>query len=294
MNRPTLRQLDYLIAIAEHKSFSKAAQACHISQSSFSLGIQDLETAIGHPLIDRTRRQPALTKLGAEMVKDARGIMDYMEFMRERVKNMSEPMTGQLRFGVIPTIAPYLLPRIINEISNRYPKIEWQIDEDLTHRLLSKINDGKLDILLLALPYDTPELEQMHLFDEAFYYATPSFLPVEKTLTINDIEPDDLLLLKDGHCLRDHALNACNIQSPLIERAFSATSMPTLLHMVSAGFGATLIPEMAVKSGALPPNVTATSFETPRPCREIGLAWRKKSLLSKEYQELGKIIRRLA
>lgn len=286
---PTLRQMQYLIALRDHKSFSKAADACAVTQPTLSAGIKDLENILGQPVIDRTSRKVILTSVGESTAQNAEEIIEQSKHMTEQARHLSQPMTGPMRLGVIPTIAPYLLPNILPRIQKDYPDLELQIYEDMSERLVEKLRSGDLDLALLAFPYDTPDLHQEELFKEEFYLAAPKSKET-KTITPDDLDPGELLLLEDGHCLSDHALSACNLQLPGRRKAYSASSLATLLQMVSNGYGITLIPEMAANSNIIPNSVQITKFKRPTPTRSIGLTWRPGSSRAKDFKTLGTLI----
>ena len=292
MIRPTIRQLAYLIALQDEKSFSAAAEICHVTQSTLSAGIKELETVLGQRLVNRRGRRSTLTAFGAEVAARARIILDETDSLMARAKKMGAPMTGIFRLGVIPTIAPYLLPEILPLLHKEFPDLELQLHEDLSERLLARLDQGRLDAVLMAFPYETPGLEQKILFEEAFLLASPKTRKLPRTLTVKDLRPDDLLLLEDGHCLRDHALSACKLPAQKTRKTFSATSLSTLIQMVENGFGVTLLPEMAVKTGGITQKTRLTRFKKPVPTREIGLAWAKNSPQEENIRILAKTLKK--
>lgn len=273
MVRPTLRQLAYLLALEDEKSFSKAAAACLVTQSTLSAGISDLENVMGQPLVNRRGRAITLTPLGAETAAGARKILNDVDSLVRRAQQTQAPLSGPLRLGVIPTIAPYLLPKILPGLRKRFPALELQLHEDMSARLIERLHQGKLDGVLMAFPYDTGGMEEHILFEERFLLAVPENSEYPETVALKSLKPEGLLLLDDGHCLRDHALSACKLQLPRTRRAFSATSLPTLIRMVEHGFGITLLPEMAAAPDALPKGVRTIPFRSPAPSRKIGLTW---------------------
>lgn len=288
MIRPSLRQLSYLIAIQDHGSFIKAAEFCAVTQSTLSAGIKDLENILDQQLVIRGRKSATLTPLGLETVEKARQIIEETDRIVARSKLLKEPLSGPLRLGVIPTIAPYMLPDLLPGISRNFPKFELQLFEDLTASLLESLHKNEIDIALIAFPYDTPGLEQHILFEEKFLLATPKGTK-QDTIKTQDLEPDKLLLLEDGHCLRDHALSACDLQIPRQRKTFSATSLPTIIQMVRAGLGTTLLPEMACKPETLPEDITLIPFKDKKPpTRQIGLCWRKNDPRRADYETLAK------
>ncbi len=288
-NLPPIRQLQYLMALKEHKSFSRAAEACNVTQSTFSAGIAALENLLGHQMINRSTRSLSFTALGEEICIKAKSVLYQSGEIISLAKRSGEGLAGPLRLGIIPTIAPYLLPALLPALNKDWPKLELQLHEDLSSNLLQKLETGKLDILLLAFPFETSGFRQMTIFSEEFVLATSE--KNDKALDLNDIENMDLLLLEEGHCLRSHALAACRTQNPEIRKTFSTTSLPTLIQMVSNGYGVTLLPDMAAQKSVLPPNITIRRFLKPAPTREIGLVWRFGSLKDVDVKNLAKTIK---
>jgi LysR family transcriptional regulator, hydrogen peroxide-inducible genes activator len=289
MIRPTLRQLSFLVAIAEEKSFSRAAELCHVTQSTMSAGIKDLEEILGQPLVNRLGRTSTLTPLGEETVDSAKRLLDDIDAIVSRANQRQTPLSGILRLGVIPTIAPYMLPVILPELQTNYPHLDLQIHEDLTSRLLQHLDQGRLDAVLMAFPYETQGLETHILGEESFVLASPKSRKVPTTLNLGDLKPDDLLLLEDGHCMRDQALSACQLKVSNKRKTFSATSLPTLIQMVANGYGITLLPEMALNN--LPANIQLTTFTNPLPTRLIGLSWKKNTPQKRDLLELHRILK---
>ena len=293
MYRPTLKQLSYLLAIQEAGSFIAAAEECAVTQSTLSAGIKELEDILGRQLIIRNRKAAALTPFGAEVAAQATKILKDTDNIVSRAKLLKEPLSGPLRLGIIPTIAPYMLPDIIPKLEEKFPRLELQLHEDLTDRLLEALRKNHIDIVLMAFPYDTPDMSQVILFEEPFYAAAGKNAgPTEDSINIKDLEPDKLLLLEDGHCLRDHALAACDLQLPRTRKTFSATSLPTLIQMVRHGFGMTLLPEMACTPDTLAPGVRLLSFKGKRlPTRQIGLCWRRGDPRIRDFETLANTIK---
>lgn len=288
MNLPSLRQLQYLAALADHRSFSRAAETCHVTQSTLSAGIAALESLLGQPLVDRAQKRTTLTAFGEETLERARDLIAGASAIVERAQHMNAPMSGPLRMGIIPTIAPYMLPRILPGLQKKFPALELQLHEDLSARIVESLQRGALDLILLAFPFDTPGMEQYELFSEPFFLACPKGLWKKAPPVRNeDLRTESLILLEEGHCLRDHALAACKLQPAQQRRTFSATSLPTLIQMVRHGYGITLLPEMAVKHGHLPEDVEFFSFRRPSPQRKIGLAWRQDHTRGEEFRILG-------
>ena len=298
INPPSLQQLRYLVAVAETRHFGRAAEACFVTQSTLSAGLQELEARLGAPLVERRKRGAMLTPLGAQVVERARHILSEAEALVDLARAAREPLSGPLKLGVIPTISPYLLPRIMPALRRRHAALRLFLTEDLTARLAEKLEAGELDLLLLALPYDLPGMETMALFDDAFLFACrrDHELAQVKTLPPERLNSEPLLLLQDGHCLRDHALAACSLMHRRGGQPFQATSLPTLIQMVDNGIGTTLLPAMAVAGGALKGTqiVTRPVAGSPTPSRGIGLAWRKGSPRQDEFRLLGRDITELS
>ena len=290
MIRPSLRQLSYLIAIHEHGSFLAAAEECAVTQSTLSAGIKELESILGQPLVNRSRKAATLTPFGLEVVESAEKILSDADNIVARSRLLSEPLSGPLRLGIIPTIAPYMLPDILPRLTDAFPRLELQLHEDLTDRLLESLNKSNIDMALMAFPYDTPDMTQHILFEEKFYAAAGENAgPAADSINIRDLKPDELLLLEDGHCLRDHALSACDLQLPKTRKTFSATSLPTLIQMVRAGFGMTLLPEMACENNVIPAGIRLIPFRDKKPpTRQIGLCWRTNDPRRHDYETLAK------
>lgn len=287
--RPTIRQLEYLIALAEEKSFLGAADRCNVTQSTLSAGIKELESILDTPLVTRGRKNITLTPFGEETLATARNIVTQADNITTRAQQIKAPMSGIIRMGVIPTIAPYFLPMILPRIKEEFPKLELQLHEDLSHRIIEKLSQNQLDITLMAFPFDTPHMTQTILFEEPFYLACPAeYTPPQTPVNTTDLNAGELLLLEDGHCLRDHALSACDLQPPKHRKAYSATGLQTLIQMVSNGYGMTLLPDMAAQEHLLPRNITIHPFDNPKPTRQIGLCWRKNHPREEEFQTLGK------
>ena len=292
MIRPTIRQLSYLIAIDEHRSFVAAADACAVTQSTLSSGIKELENILQQKIVIRGRKEATLTPFGFEVLETAQKIIADTDQITIRSKLLNEPLSGPLRLGVIPTIAPYMLPDLLPKITQNFPKLELQLYEDITDNLLESLHKNLIDVALLAFPYKTPNLIQYVLFEEKFY-AAMSDINQQKNRQINikDLEPEQLLLLEDGHCMRDHALSACDLQMPATRKTFSATSLPTIIQMVRAGYGMTLLPEMACKPDIIPDDIALMSFmDKHPPTRQIGLCWRDNDPRRKDYKTLAKSI----
>jgi len=290
---PTIKQLRYLCSVVEHGHFGRAARACHVSQSTLSAGILELEEVLGASLLERNNRSLVLTGLGEEVVARARGLLLDVEDLVALCQAASEPLSGRLRLGVIPTIAPFLLPRLLKRLRGEYPSFTPFIREDLTENLIEALHRGELDLLLLALPVAAESVESMRLFDDPFFLASPAGHPLSQcpSLGTEELHGQDLLLLEDGHCMRDHALEACKLRGAQYTVPYQATSLTTVVQMVASGIGITLLPGMAVEAGALnSPDVVLTPFADVGVVREIGLMWRRKTPRRAEFRLLGDFI----
>jgi LysR family transcriptional regulator, hydrogen peroxide-inducible genes activator len=275
---PSVRHLRHLIALAEHEHFGQAAAACHVTQSTLSASIKELENVLEAALVDRTKRHVALTPLGLETVSRARKIIEELAELASAARAEREPLSGTVRMGVIPTVGPYLLPRVLPGLRRAYSRLKLYLVEDLTARLIEDLHRGKLDVVLLALPCDCGAVETAILFVDPFLVALPQghALLNENPISPQHLSCEDLLLLKDGHCLREHALAACSLAGRHRTEGFEATSLPTLVQMVDNGLGTTLLPALAVEAGLLRgTNLVTRAFLPENQPREIGLVWRK-------------------
>lgn len=275
---PTIRQMQYLLMLFEVKNFRRAAELCHITQPTLSAAVKEIEFLLGLPILDRSRKKRVVfTPFGLEVIETAKKIIPQLDQLIDTARRLGKPMSGPMRLGLIPTIAPYLLPDILPGLQKTFKNVEFQIIEDMSANLVEKLHSGAIDIALMAFPYETKDLNQLTFFEEYFYCAAQkgSFKKDQK-LTINDLDNHKLLLLEDGHCLRDHALSACKLQNIKDQKALSATSLQTLIQMVSQGYGITLLPEMVLNQGIIPKNVTLHAFKKPTPTRKIGVTWRQK------------------
>jgi LysR family hydrogen peroxide-inducible transcriptional activator len=300
MHLPSLKQLRYLVALAEHGHFGRAATACFVSQSTLSAGLKELESALEAELVERNNRSVLFTPLGLEVVARAKRVLRETEELTELAAGARAPLSGRLRLGIIPTIAPYLLPRTLPYLRKTYPKLQLYLTEDQTARLLGLLDDGTLDLVLLALPYQAGDVVTLPLFQDGFHLVCRKDHPLaqKKTVTLADLKDANLLLLAEGHCLRDHALAACRLSDA--ESGFAGASLNTLVDMVAGGLGVTLLPDMAVqahvpKGGEL----VARPFDRGAPGksgagRQIGLAWRNTSSRAAEFKELGAALTKAA
>src|SRR3984957_12004768 len=282
---PPLRQLQYLKLLAEHRSFSRAAEAAHVTQPTLSAGVQELEKILGAPVVDRGRAGVILTAAGEE--GGARG---------GAARGAGQPLAGRFRLGVIPTIAPFLLPKALPTLRRRFPKLRLFLREDLTGRLIAGLKAGALDAALIALPYDTAGLDYAEVEEDELFAAFPANHPLTAEARVSParLDDEDLILLEDGHCLREHALAACGLSSvrPRDEAAFAATSLPTLVQMVGSGLGVSFLPAMAVDAGlADAAAVTVRPLAADHPSRQIVVAWRAGSSRAAEGRLLAEALR---
>ncbi len=293
---PTIRQLQYLKHLAEQGGFGKAADAAHVTQPTLSAGIQELERTLGAPVVDRARSGVILTAVGEEALRRATIILNEAEELVEAARNAGQPLTGRFRLGVIPTIAPFLLPTALPLLRTRFPKLRLYLREDLTQRLIRQLKAGQLDAALIALPFDMTGLQWAHVADDELLAAVPADHPLasEKSATPDALERENLILLEDGHCLREHALSACRLNPPRHgdgEEPFTATSLPTLVQMVGSGLGVTFLPRMAVSAGlAEAARVAVRPIDAENPSREIVVAWRAGSNRAAEGRLLAEVL----
>jgi LysR family transcriptional regulator, hydrogen peroxide-inducible genes activator len=290
-NRPTVRQLECLVAVADSLNFHRAARALALSQPALSAQVASVEELLGVQVFERTRRKVLLTPAGAGIVLRARDILGSVDGLGDEARRAAAPLTGSLRLGVIPTIAPYLLPRILPPIRAEYPALQLYLREDQTSRLVAQLAEGRLDVLLLALPVAGVDAAEMPLFADEFLLATPPdhALSRRKLVREGDLDGQEVLLLEDGHCLRDQALAVCRIAGAAESQQVQATSMTTLVEMVASGLGVTLLPALAAES-ARQTGIQLRRFEAPRPSRSVGLAWRRSSARAAEYRLLGEVV----
>lgn len=291
---PTLRQLQYLKLLAEHASFSRAAEAAHVSQPALSAGVQELEKILGAPVVERTRGQVQLTAVGAEAVQRAEDVLTRTEDLVEAARNAGKPLSGRFRLGVIPTVAPFLLPAKLPSMREAYPQLRLFIREDLTPNLVKALKAGQLDAAVIALPYSASGIENARIGDDEILAAAPAghALAGSGPIPAGSLKAEDLILLEDGHCLRDQALAAFDIDPPKGDDVFAATSLHTLVQMVSSGLGVSFLPEMAVRAGlADTPGVVVRPISAKAPRREIVVAWRKGSSRASEARLLAEALR---
>lgn len=290
---PTLRQLQFFMALVRRQSFSKAAGDCFVSQSTLSSAIKELETILDCPLVDRSTRRFALTPAGRDAARRAATILAEAEDL-VRAAAARKPLEGAFRLGVIPTIAPFLLPRIAPALRQAFPALELFLREDLTAALAERLADGSIDAALIALPYELPGIDWIAVGEDPFLFAGPADSPLaaKKLVEPGDLKSAPLLLLEDGHCLREHALDACALGDSDVYGSFSATSLFTLTQMVRAGLGATLLPKMAVDAGlAAASDLLVRPLAAAEAVRTIGIAWRKGSGRKEDCELLAQAIK---
>ena len=290
---PTLKQLQYLVALRDHGHFGRAAEACFVAQSTLSAGLRELESLIGITLVERTRRVVRFTPLGQRIADKAQRVLREAEEMAEIARAAGKPLAGDLRMGVIPTIAPFLLPRILPKLRAEWPDLKLYLREETTTPACDSLHRGHIDCVLLALPYHCGDVEYADLFDDRLFVAYPATdgeLPPR--IKPEAIDETRLLLLEDGHCLKDHALAACNRPELRAGAAMLGTSLHTLVQMVDNGLGLTLLPEMAIEAGILNnTGIVARPLDAVHPSRRIALVWRKGSPREKEFRLLADALR---
>ena len=277
---PSLRQLRYLVELSEQLSFREAAEACFVTQSTLSSGIKELESVLGVQLVERDTRAVRVTPVGEQVVARARSLLAAAQDLVTVAKGAAEPLTGLLSLGAIPTIAPFLLPGLLPALRRRYPRLQLYLREDLTERLIERLRSGQLDMALIALPFDTGDLLVRVLFKDEFWFVAREDDPHanDKAVAVKALDPGQVLLLEEGHCLRDHAIAACGTRAANAVSRIEATSLSTLTQMVEDGLGVTLLPEMTLKAGILKgTKLIARPFAPHVPSREVVLVARPGS-----------------
>lgn len=294
---PSLRQLRYLVALADTLHFGKAADACAVTQSTLSSGIRELETLLGVPVAERTKRSVLITPLGQQVVDRARHLLRDAEAIIELGTHATRPMSRLIELGVIPTIGPFLLPRLLPQINARFPELKLALREDRTEALLERLADGRLDLVLMALPYATEGCEVFPLFSDPYVFACDAANghSASDSIGVDEIEREPLLLLERDHCLHSHALPLLESMAGRAQNSFSATSLHTLVAMVAEGMGTTLLPQLAVRAGILQSSsVTAIPVEGEAGARMVSFVWRKQSSRADEFRKLGALVREWA
>ena len=291
---PTIKQLQYLVALHEHGHFGRAADACFVSQSTLSAGIRELESLLGVTLVERSRRVVRFTPLGNQVVDKAHRLLREAEELSDLVHAAGTPLAGELRMSVIPTIAPFLLPRILPRLRQERPQLKLFLREETSDAAVESLHHGRADCVLLALPYATGEVEYEHICNDPLLVAFPKDDPRDPPMTITPgmIDEGRLLLLEDGHCLKEHALAACNRPELRASATMIGTSLHTLVQMVDNGLGLTMLPQMAVDAGILDnTNIVARPLSSATASREIALVWRRNSPRAEEFRLLAQELR---
>jgi len=293
---PTNKQLQYLVALHQHGHFGKAAEACFVTQSTLSAGLRELENQLGVMLVERTRRVVRFTSLGRKVADKAVRVLRECEELTDIARAEGQPLSGELRMGVIPTIAPFMLPAMLPRLRSQWPNLKLYLREDTSQAACDALHRGQLDCVLLALPYACGEADKALLFDDHLYVAFPQGeAPEEPTIAACAIDESRLLLLEDGHCLKDHALSACNRPELRAGAAMMGTSLHTLVQMVDNGLGVTFIPAMAIEAGILEgTDVVARPLQSDQGLREIALIWRRSSPREEEFELLAGTLRQIA
>jgi LysR family hydrogen peroxide-inducible transcriptional activator len=294
MRNLTLKQLRYFEALAQHHHFGRAANACAVSQPALSVQIRELEDTLGAKLFERGARKARLTSFGDEFALRVRPILRSVDELGELALASRDRLVGRLRIGIIPTIAPYLLPAIIGNLTRMNDAIDLQIRETLTPQLVDELTEGRLDAAVVALPISEPSLTEIALFEENFVLVRPNRDAAKPVPNREALREMKLLLLEEGHCFRNQALSFCNIQSSRPREILDASSLATLVQMVGSGMGVTLIPEMAIVVETRSAPVSIARFSEPQPTRTIGMIWRKTSPLSKQLMEIAEVVKKSA
>ncbi|MCA8902409.1 MAG: hydrogen peroxide-inducible genes activator [Hyphomonas sp.] len=291
---PTLRQLQFLVALGDTGSFSRAAEACHVTQPTLSAGIKELEDLLGVKLAEREARGARLTHAGELAVRQASALMNDAHALVQSVQSAGALLTGPFHLGAIPTIAPFVLPQTVRALSRAYPDLKLYLHEDKTARLVDQLRTRTLDAALIALPWDAPGIESLALSDDEFVFAAPPSHPLARKngLSPEDLKDEEVLLLEDGHCLRDHALSICRMRTGEAKDQVAATSLGTLVNMVAGGLGVSLLPRLAVDHGITTgSDIAVREFVRPVIGRQIGIAWRAGSPREADARKIGEIVR---
>lgn len=287
----TLKQLRYFEALAQQRHFGRAAEVCAISQPALSMQIKELEQSLGIPLFERGPRQVRLTAFGESFAERVRAILRSVDELGDLARASTGQLAGRLRIGVIPTIGPYLLPRILGDLTTAYPWLDMHVRETVTSRLISELSDGRIDAAILALPISEPSLEEVQLFEEEFVLIRPKADAGKPPPDREMLREMRVLLLEEGHCFRDQALSFCNLQGRQPRELLEGSSLSTLVQLVAAGIGVTLIPEMAVAVETRSASVTVSRFAMPQPKRTIGMVWRQSNPLASQLQKIADVVR---
>ena len=294
MTNLTLKQFRYFEALAQHGHFGHAADASGISQPALSMQIKDMEADLGVALFERGPRHVRLTRFGEEFAPRVRDILRSVDEVSDLARLSQNTLSGRLRIGVIPTIAPYLLPSFIGQLTHDHPTLDLQIRETLTPRLIEELAQGRIDVAIVALPVSEPSFEEVEIFEENFVLIRPDIDADRAVPDAADLAKMQLLLLEEGHCFRDQALAFCSMRSPLQREGLDGSSLSTLVQLVGAGIGVTLIPDMAVSVETRSANVSVARFKGVQPKRTIGMIWRKTSPLADQFRLIAEIVARAA
>jgi LysR family hydrogen peroxide-inducible transcriptional activator len=286
---PSLKQLEYLVALADTQHFGHASERCNITASTLSAGIRDLEYTLGVPVAERTKRHVLMTPLGEEIAARARLLLRDAGDLMELAASNREPMAGPMRLGVIPTISPFFLPRVLPALSRQFPALRLFLREERTEQLLERLRQGELDIALIALPYDVEGLASRILFEDEFAFACNEKHPLaaKKRVAPSELADQTLMLLEEGHCLRGHALDACQLHETKLRAQFEASSLHTLVQMVASGIGVTLLPKLAIDAHITRGTKIRIIPLTVKASRQIGLVWRQSSLRARAVELLA-------
>jgi len=287
----TLRQLRYFEAAARLGHFGEAAEECSVSQPALSMQIKELEAELGAALFERRPGEVVLTPLGHEIADRASRILLAANDLSAIARHRSKVLVGPLSLGIIPTLAPYILPRLLVHLQKAHPQLRLELREAQTKAMLAELARGELDLVMAAIPNAMPDLDEAHLFDDRFLLATPSDDGRKARVDPETLDPAQLILLEEGHCLRDQALSFCAPERGLMKTGLGATSLSTVMQMVANGYGATFIPEIAVESETRGRNLSLTRFTAPEPSRRIGLVWRKTSPRKRDFEAFGEAVR---
>ena len=293
----SLRQLRYLDSLAETRHFGHAAEACAVSQPALSMQIKELEDELNVSLVERRKSGVELTEPGEEIARRARAILAAVRDLMDYARHQEGVLAGVLKLGAIPSIAPYLLPAVLPELQERFPALSLQLRETVTSNLVHELVAGDLDLIIVALPIDHPELETVDLFDDRFFLAAKATRANRRLshASTEMLAEDRLLLLEEGHCLRDQALSHCRLLTPESRESFGASSLATIVQMVANGYGVTLLPEMAIASEVhASDDIRLLPFRAPEPKRTIGLAWRKTSPRKRDFLQFAEFLREIA
>ncbi len=293
---PTLKQLQYLVALRDQEHFGRAADACYVTQSTLSAGIRELESLIGTTLVERTRRVVRFTPLGLRIAEKAERVLREAEELSDIARAAGKPLSGDLRMGVIPTIAPFLLPRLLPKLRDEWPSLKLFLREEASQAACDALHRGQLDCVLLALPYGCGDVDSAPLFDDRLFIAFPQGeAPGETIVEAGAIDENRLLLLEDGHCLKDHALSACNRPDLRARASMMGTSLHTMVQMVDNGLGVTFVPAMAIEAGILEgTRVDVKPLRSDHGSRQVALIWRKSSPREAEFGLLADTLQRIA